>query len=68
MDKNVPKRVVIYAKDVVNITGKKKTAAQLMMQRIRQQLGKKKEEFVTVEEFCQVTGIKEHQVYPHLKY
>lgn len=67
MDKNVPKRVVIYAKDVVNITGKKKTAAQLMMQRIRQQLGKKKEEFVTVEEFCQATGIKEHQVYPHLK-
>ncbi|MET7000155.1 hypothetical protein [Chitinophaga defluvii] len=67
MDKNVPKRIVIYAKDIVNILGKKKSAAQVMMQNMRRQLGKKREEFITVEEFCQFTGIKEEKVYAMIK-
>jgi hypothetical protein len=66
MNKNAPKRIVIYAKDVENILGRKKSAAQLMMQRMRQQLGKSKTEFITVEEFCKFTGLKEEDVRPML--
>lgn len=67
MNKNVPKRIVIYPKDITNILGKKKTAAQSMMHRMRRKLGKTREEFITVEEFCQIAGLNPEKIYPLLK-
>ncbi|SEV91194.1 hypothetical protein SAMN05428988_0375 [Chitinophaga sp. YR573] len=61
-------RVVIYAKDVENITGKENQAARRLLKKIKKQLGKAPQEFVTMQDFCLVTGIPEEVVVPFLKY
>jgi hypothetical protein len=58
----MPKRIVIYAKDVENITGRKPRTARKLLHRIREQNGKQKDAFVTVKEFCLYTGIEEDEV------
>ena len=62
LQKKMPKRVVIYAKDVVNITGRKIRAARNLLVRIRHENQKKPDAFVTVKEFCRYTGIDEEEV------
>lgn len=62
LQKKMPKRVVIYAKDVVNITGRKIRAARMLLSRIRKQNQKQQDAFVTVKEFCNYTGITEEEV------
>lgn len=62
LPKKMPKRIVIYAKDVENITGRKIRAARKLLQRIRQQNKKPKDAFVTVKEFCKFTGMGEDEV------
>jgi len=54
--------MVIYAKDVMVITGKSERTARYMLQRIRERNGKKQGDFVTVEEFCAFTGLKVEDV------
>ena len=58
----MPKRVVVYAKDVENITGRKERAARKILQKIRDTFGKSKDGFVTVREFSLYTGIDEDLV------
>ena len=58
----VPKRICIYPKDIQNITGKKEKAVRLLIQKIKQQLGKPDEGLITVKEFCKFTGISEEEV------
>jgi hypothetical protein len=58
----VPKRICIYPKDVQNITGRKEKTARRMLNKIKSKLGKSKEEFITVQEFCKFTGITEDEV------
>ena len=58
----VPKRICIYPKDVQNITGRKEKTARRLLNKIKQQLGKPEEGFVTVQEFCQFTGITMEEV------
>jgi len=58
----VPNRIVIYPKDVQNITGKKERTARKLISDIRESLGKRKNDFVTVDEFCAFTGLKLEQV------
>ena len=58
----VPKRICIYPKDVQNITGRKERTARRLLNKIKVQLGKPEEGFVTVQEFCQFTGISEGEV------
>jgi len=60
--KIVPNRIVIYAKDLMNITGRSERTARKILQQIRQASGKKKGDMVTVEEFCQFTRIDERQI------
>lgn len=60
--KKMPKRIVIYAKDVENITGRKNKAARKLLQQIRGQNKKAKDAFVTVREFCSYTGMCEDEV------
>jgi hypothetical protein len=56
---SIPLRVVIYTRDVENITGLRDRTARQLMQKIRNALGKSKDEFITIKEFSLFTGIDE---------
>jgi hypothetical protein len=58
----IPNRVVIYPKDVSNITGLRQRAAGKLLAVIRQKLGKHPSAFVTVKEFAAHTGISEEML------
>jgi hypothetical protein len=60
--KVLPTRVVVYTKDVSNITGLGPRAARKLLSSIRKQLNKPKSSFITIEEFSVFTGIKEDLV------
>jgi len=62
MQEKIPVRIVIYAKDVMNITGRKERTAWKMLAQIRKKYKKQKGQFITVEEFCNYTGINEEKV------
>ncbi len=62
LPQKMPKRIVIYAKDVENMTGRKPRTARKLLQQIRLKSGKQKDDFVTVREFCLFTGIEEDLV------
>ncbi|OMP78288.1 hypothetical protein BW716_15660 [[Flexibacter] sp. ATCC 35208] len=64
--KIIPNRIVIFAKDVMNITGRKERAARDLIQKIREKNGKGPKQFVTVSEFCEYTGLPEENVKPFL--
>ena len=66
MQETIPNRIVIYAKDVINITGRKERTARKLLAQIRKKYNKQRGEFITVEEFCNFTGLKEEKVYPFL--
>ena len=63
----IPNRVVIYSKDIQNITGRSQRTARKMMSALRKKYHKNKGDFITVDEFCQHTGIKKEQVNIFLK-
>jgi hypothetical protein len=60
------KRVVIYPKDVQQITGKSERYGRMLLKQIKTKLKKEEHQFVTVDEFCQFTGITPEQVHPFL--
>jgi len=64
----IPLRVVLYPKDVENITGRSDRTARKLLQKIRLALGKSPDEFVTVKEFCTFYGIEEELVKDFLKH
>lgn len=64
----LPARVVIYPKDVENITGRRGRTARKLLQKIRDALGKSKNDFITIKEFCLFTGIDEDLVKDFLSY
>ena len=55
----IPIRVVLYPKDVENITGRRGRTARQLLQKIRNALGKSKDEFITIKEFSLFPGIEE---------
>jgi len=63
----VPNRVVIYTKDVSNITGLRPKAARKLLALIRQKLAKEQSAFITAEEFSLHTGIREDVVHSFLR-
>jgi len=63
----IPLRVVIYPKDVQNITGLGDRAARKLIQKIKTGLGKSKPMFITVQEFSLSTGIPEELIKDFLK-
>ncbi len=67
MQKIIPIRMVIFARDIQNITGRSERASRLLMQKIRQALGKKPGQFISVAEFCRFTGLSEEEVHGFLK-
>ncbi len=58
----IPARVVLYPKDVENITGRRGSTARKLIQKIREALGKSKDEFITIKEFSYFTGIDEELI------
>jgi hypothetical protein len=58
------KRVCIYPKDVQRITGKSYSSARLLLIEIIKHLNKQEHQFITIEEFCDYTGLKLIQVLP----
>ncbi|MEJ8841485.1 hypothetical protein WG954_03765 [Lacibacter sp. H375] len=58
----IPPRVVLYPKDVENITGRRGRTARQLLQKIRNALGKSKDEFITIKEFALFTGIDEELI------
>ena len=60
--KAIPTRIIIYPKDIVNITGRRERTARQLLQKIRNALGKQSHEFITIKEFCLFTGINEDLV------
>ena len=61
-----PKRVCIYPKDIQRITGKSYRQSTRILQKIKEDLNKPLNNFVSVEEFCQYTGLKYEQVEQHI--
>lgn len=55
----IPNRVVIYTKDVCNITGLRARSARKLLFAIRKSLNKPRTAFITVREFSAYTGIQE---------
>lgn len=68
MQEKIPIRICIYAKDVMNITGRKERAARKLLAQIRKKYKKKKNQFITVSEFAQYTGISQEVIIPFLDY
>ncbi|RXK60675.1 hypothetical protein ESA94_09430 [Lacibacter luteus] len=58
----IPQRVVLYTRDVENITGRRGRTARQLLQKIRTALGKSKDEFITIKEFSLFTGIDEELI------
>ena len=58
------KRVVIYPKDVQRITGKSYRTSRLLLIDIKKHFNKEEYQFITIEEFCQYTGLKIELVNP----
>lgn len=63
----LPCRIIIYPKDVVNITGRSEQTARRIIRKVRQAFGKSPDDFVTIQEFCAVYGIDEKFVREFLK-
>jgi hypothetical protein len=51
------KRIVIYPKDVMLITGKSERSSRMLLSEIKNYLNKNSKQFVTVKEFATYTGI-----------
>jgi hypothetical protein len=62
--KTTSKRLCIYPKDIQRITGKSYRQSIRLMQKIRNDLNKLENEFVSIDEFCNYTSLKFEQVMP----
>jgi len=61
---NGTKRICIYPKDIVRITGKSERYARKLLDKIKIKYSKTESQFISVDEFCQFTGLKIEQVQP----
>lgn len=56
------KRVVIYPKDIMIITGKSERYSRYLIQRIKQHLKKEQHQVVSISEFCNYMGLEPNEV------
>lgn len=59
---NKLKRICIYPKDIMRITGKSEKYSRTLFSKIKKSLQKNKEQMVSVTEFCEFTGLKPDEV------
>jgi hypothetical protein len=55
-------RICIYPKDVAQLIGRSYDAAKRLVRRARQAAGKPAGSLITVQDFCQLTGLDEAEV------
>ena len=60
------KRVSIYPKDIQCITRKSYRQSTRLMQKIRKDLNKRDNEFLSIDEICQYTSLKYEQIEQHI--
>jgi hypothetical protein len=60
--KKLPTRVIIYAKDVENITGRSRRTAQVILRQIKSYFKKAEKDLVTIMEFCAYMKLEEELV------
>ena len=56
------KRLYICPKDVELLMGKSDRQSRRLVQQIKQYFGKERHQFLTLEEFCQYTGLRVERV------
>lgn len=56
------KRVVIYPKDIMIITGKSERYSRYLIQRIKNYLKKEDHQVVSINEFCEYMGLVQSEV------
>ncbi|MFZ9029291.1 MAG: hypothetical protein ACO2Z9_09775 [Crocinitomicaceae bacterium] len=56
------KRVVIYPKDIMIITGKSERYSRYLIQRIKKHLGKQDHQLVSIQEFSNYLGLDQNLV------
>ena len=57
---------MIYAKDIINITGKCERSARRIIAEIKRKYDKPAHAFITIDDFCLFTGLKEEHVLAYL--
>lgn len=62
--KNIPKRICIYPKDIELVTGKSYRQSTRILIAIKSKLNKSEDQMVSIEEFCQHTGLNKEEVEP----
>lgn len=55
-------RLCIYPKDIVIITGKSERYARKLLHELKQELGKKPNQFITIKEFSEFAGLNEEEI------
>ncbi len=60
------KRVCIYPKDIQRITGKSYRQSTRLFQKIKEELNKTQNNFISVDDFCEYTDLKFEQVIAHI--
>lgn len=56
------RRIIITCSDIEIITGKSHSSAYRELQQVRDALGKKDHEYLTIEEYCNYSGLNEEKV------
>jgi hypothetical protein len=67
MARKVPDRMVVYIRDIRNITGKSRSSAQRMLQHVRIEHNKLPRELVSIQEFCATYGLNFEDVKDYFK-
>jgi hypothetical protein len=61
------KRICIYAKDIMKITGKSERYCRKVLEKIKTEYAKEKHQAVSVNEFCRYYGLEIELVQPFLE-
>lgn len=56
------KRVVIYPKDIMIITGKSERYSRYLIQRIKKHLNKENHQLISINEFCSYMGLDRAEI------
>lgn len=59
-------RITIYPKDIQRITGRSERYGRILIKRIKEHLNKEEHHFITIDEFCEYTGLKADHVRQHV--
>lgn len=65
--KSEAKRVCIYPKDVQRITGKSYRSSRLLLLEVKKHFNKLEHQLVSIDEFCDFTGLKREEVIPFIQ-